>query len=293
LVLTARDLLRCKNYPSSWTYDLKSYSDVLSLIKSDDQVALSKTIRHIHRILEKTKATVLIANSTIDPINRLWLQIGRLAGLKTICVQHGLYSRSIPSYVLEEDIIDQYISLDAGQSSILIRNIPEGKILNIGRPTTFEWIPPPRPLRICFVGEDWERYGFTDLKYSVIQRYKELVVFLKGHGYHNFYYKTHPSEQMLLDIESFTNILKPIDFGLPDVYFGFGSTLLKEMSSKNKMAIQILDPVTGADNFQELGYCLTFINYSDMFEALPLLLCSKNLLPKIVDSDLTELLNLD
>ena len=98
---------------------------------------------------------------------------------------------------------------------------------------------------------------------------------------------------MLLDIESFTNILKPIDFGLPDVYFGFGSTLLKEMSSKNKMAIQILDPVTGADNFQELGYCLTFINYSDMFEALPLLLCSKNLLPKIVDSDLTELLNLN
>lgn len=290
LIMTARDVLRCKNIPRSMTYDLKTYNDLYSLIVNYDEDAYAACTRRVKLILSKTQAKILVANSTIDPINRLWLKVARDMGLRTICVQHGVYSDSIPIHVLEEDIIDRYVALDDGQKLILQKNIATEKIVSLGARDTFDWIPPPMPIKICFVGEDWERYGFYKLKHLIIDRYIEIVIYLKSFGYKDFYYKPHPSENMFLNIFDYAKLLKVKGIEIPDVYVGFSSSLLKEMSSRRKLAIQIWDKETGADNFQALGYCQTVANDCALLDKVLTKIQDQKSVPFIRNAKLDEML---
>lgn len=290
LAMTARDIFRCNSWPHSLSYDLKAYADLRSLIQNHDESRYKICRRRIEKILERTRAKFIVANSTIDPVNRLWLQAAKAAGLKTVCVQHGVYSRSIPSYVLEEDIVDRYVALDSEQSEIISRNIPVEKIEVLGRGASFEWLPPQRPLKVCFVGEDWERYGFEKLKASMISTYKSIVLSPQAKAWGALFYKPHPSEQMLLDIMDYVSPLKPKNIDVPDVYIGFASTFLKEMSSKGKLVIQIFDEGTQAENFQALGYCLSLPNDDRLPMALGELLSSRQQVPFIKNAELSQIL---
>jgi hypothetical protein len=286
LVLTARDILRCASLPRSLTYDLKSYDQLYSLIENDDEEAYAACKNRAELILMRTQANVIIANSTIDPINRLWLKVGGDLGLRTVCIQHGVYSEAIPRYVLEEDIIDRYIALDDGQASILQKNIPREKIVSLGVRDTFKREAASNNLKFCFVGEDWERYGLEDVKRMLTQKYIDVATFLKSHGYEDFCYKPHPSETMLNNIDKSMDILQSRNSHAPDVYFGFSSTLLKEMSSQSKLAIQFLDEKTRAENFQSLGYCLTIENDANLYNKILDILFSPQEVPFIRNSDL-------
>lgn len=291
LVMTARDVLRCKSFPRSLTYDLKSYGQLCSLVENNDEAAYVACRRRAERILRKTRAKVVVANSTLDPINRIWLQVARELGLKTVCVQHGVYSDAIPTYVLEEDIIDRYVALDEGQAAILSKNIAAEKIVSLGVRDTFEWVPPVGMPKICFVGEDWERYGLEKIKRLIISKYVEIAKFLKDKGYGEFYYKPHPSEELLLDMASHAKLLKQADADMPDVYVGFTSTLLKEMSSRGKLVIQIWEKETRADNFEALGYCLSIKNDDGMLGSLWSRLRERQYVPFVKEGALDKALS--
>ncbi len=290
LVMSARDILRCKYVPRSLTYDLKTYCELYSLIENHNLNAYKECRRRVELILNKTQARIVVANSTIDPINRLWLQVANDMGLRTVCVQHGVYSDAIPKHVLEEDIIDHYIALDEGQKLILQKNIAAKKIIPLGVRDSFHWKPPSEPLKICFIGEDWERYGLQNLKHLIISRYIELAKYLKSLGYNNFFYKPHPSEEMFLNIFDYAKLLKMESIDVPDVYVGFASTFLKDMSSRKKLAIQIWDKETGADNFQALGYCQSIVNGDDLLEDILKLIQVQRMIPFIVNAKLDEVL---
>lgn len=290
LVMTARDLLRAKTLPRSLTYDLKSYTELHSLIVRNDEKAYAACRRRAERIIEKTGVQTIVANSTIDPINRLWIEAASGLGLKTVCVQHGVYGDATPTYVLEEDIIDRYVALDEGQAAILRKNIPAEKIVPLGVRDTFEWVPPAGMPKICFVGEDWERYGLEKIKRLIIGKYIEIATFLKSRGYVELYYKPHPSEEMMLDIESYARLLKPAAVNMPDVYVGFASTLLKEMSSCGKLVIQIWDAETRAENFEALGYCLSIPNEARLMDRLLAILQEPKSMPWVRNTSLEEVL---
>lgn len=290
LIMTARDVLRCKSVPRSLTYDLKSYGQLHSLIEKNDDLAYAACRRRVEQILRKTGAKVVVANSTIDPINRLWLEVAKSLSLKTVCVQHGVYSGAIPDYVLEEDIIDRYVALDEGQAAILSKNIPSEKIVPLGVRDTFEWVPPTGVLKVCFVGEDWERYGLENIKRLIISKYIEIATFLKSRGFVELYYKPHPSEEMMMDIESHAKLLKPAALEMPDVYVGFTSTLLKEMSSRGKLAIQIWDAQTCAENFEALGYCLSVPNQASLMVRLLAMLQAPKCIPRVRNTSLEEVM---
>lgn len=290
LVLTARDPIRCNSWPSSWSYDLKAYAELKALIQDNDELSYAVCRRRIDNVLRRTQAKLIIVNSTIDPINRIWLQTAKDAGLKTICVQHGVYSRVVPHYVLEENIVDKYVALDSGQAAIINRNIPLEKIAILGQRDSFEWFPPDRPLKICLVGEDWERYEVGELKRSVICTWKDIIISPEAKAWGAFYYKLHPSEQMLLDILDYASPLKVKDINLPDVYIGYASTFLKEMCSKGKLVIQIFDTRTHAENFEKLGYCLSLPNDDRLVEALDDLLSSRLQVPFIKNAELSQIL---
>jgi hypothetical protein len=290
LVMTARDVFRCNSVPRSLTYDLKYYGHLHSLIENNNELAYEACRRRVERILSKTGAKVVVANSTIDPINRLWIEAASGLGLKTVCVQHGVYSDAIPTYVLEEDIIDRYVAMDEGQAAILRKNIPAMKIVSLGVRDTFEWVPPAGVPKICFVGEDWERYGLEKIKRRIIGKYIEIAIFLKSRGYVELYYKPHPSEEMMLDIESHARLLKPAAVNMPDVYVGFASTLLKEMSSCGKLVIQIWDAEIRAENFEALGYCLSIPNEARLMDRLLAFLQEPKSMPWVRNMSLEEVL---
>jgi hypothetical protein len=290
LVMTARDILRCKSIPRSLTYDLKTYSELYSLIENHNLNAYASCRRRVELILSKTQAKIVIANSTIDPINRLWIQVANDMGLRTVCVQHGVYSESIPKHVLEEDIIDHYVALDEGQKLILQKNIAAEKIIPLGMRDTFDWKPPSGQFKICFIGEDWERYGFHKLKHLIIGRYIEIAKYLKPLGYKDFFYKPHPSEEMFLNIFDYAKLLGVESIDVPDVYVGFASTLLKDVSSRRKLAIQIWDKETGADNFEALGYCLSITNSDDLLEGILNMVRVQRVVPFIINTKLDEVL---
>ena len=290
LAMTARDVFRCSSWPHSFSYDLKSYADLKYLLQHDDESRYDICRLRVERVLQRTQAKFVVANSTIDPINRLWLQAAKSAGLKTFCLQHGVYSRSLPNYVLEEDIVDRYVSLDRSQSDIVSQNIPSHKIDILGVKENFDWKQPKRPLKVCFVGEDWERYGFEDLKTSIISTYKDIILSPEAKAWGTFFYKPHPSEKMLLDIMNFASPLKSKDTDLPDVYIGFSSTFLREMSSKGKLVIQILDARTQSEDFQQMGYCLSLPNDDQLSYALGELLNSRQQVPFIKNAELSLIL---
>jgi hypothetical protein len=292
LVMSARDPVRLSKWPHSWSYDLKAYSELKRLVEGDKlgEATHLPCWRRVSEIIDRTRAEALVANSTIDPINRLWLGAAKSAGLKTVCVQHGVYSRHVPGYVLEEDIVNHYISLDDNQSSIISRNIPSEKITALGSRSFFEWNPPKQPPKICFVGEDWERYGYRDLKSEIISTYKKIIRRLQPQPFGHIYYKPHPSEQMFFDIMKFTSPLKAKDIDIPDVYIGFSSTFLKEMCSKGKLVIQILDDRTRSEDFEKFGYCLSRPNDDHLPEVLCNLFQSSQQVPFIKDAELSEVL---
>jgi hypothetical protein len=95
---------------------------------------------------------------------------------------------------------------------------------------------------------------------------------------------------MMLDIESHARLLKPAAVDMPDVYVGFTSTLLKEMSSRGKLVIQIWDKETRADNFEALGYCRSIPNEAGLLSCLLVMLQEPQSMPRVRSASLEEAL---
>lgn len=290
LVLSARDPLRLIDFPRSFSYDLKAYREVYSAIRYQRDNLLIGLQSRISQIIQKAKPKIFVANSTIDPINRLWLQIARELGAKTCCLQHGVYAKEAPDYALEEDIVDKYIALDKSQATIVGRNIDARKISLLGECASFEWNPPSKEMKVCFVGEDWERYGYVDFKELVVRRYMEIMSGLRQRGVSSFFYKPHPSEQNFFGIDRQLPMLKNKDVNSPDVYIGFSSSFLKDMSSRGKLAIQIFEEQLKADNFSLNGYCVTIPNDRNLIEALFFTMKNRQIVPCIRERRLEDLL---
>lgn len=289
VVLTARDPFRLSCIPKSFSYDLKSYSDIINSLSGKDK-RLDKLSQRIVSILIATSPRLLVANSTVDPINRLWIRLARETGINTMCVQHGVYSTITTADYLEDDIIDAYVALDSNQSKIVEKVIPNEKITVLGKAAFHNWIAQSRSQNICFVGEDWERYGYHNIKHEIVNVYKKIIFELKSKGINKLFYKTHPSEIDSLDMFDFTSRLSDKNIAFVDVYIGFSSTLLKEMSSKGKLCIQILDRKTFAINFEESGYCLSIHNDMNAPKVIFNILSSDCVVPHIESVALDEIL---
>ena len=290
VILSARDPLRLTAMPGSFSYDLKAYSEIYHATFDGSDQGLLNLQRRMVKLIRKTKAKVFVANSTTDPINRLWLYVARQLGLKTICLQHGVYSNALPDYASEEDIVDRFIALDDTQASIIAKNIDPKKIVSLGKRGFTEWSPPAGELKICFVGEDWERYGLVDLKMILIKSYRELAGSFRREDNISFCYKPHPSEQLLFGIDKEMPLLPRKKIDEPDVYIGFASSLLREMAARGKLVIQIVDPRLKSDCFADSGYCLSFDNDHHLITKILSTVRHNQVMPSISEGILDALL---
>lgn len=293
LVLRARDLLRLKVVPPSFNFDLAAYKNVHGAISSSDKSLLLDLETRIERTLERVKPSIFIANCTIDPIGRFWIRKAAENGIKTLCLQHGIWREDMPSYAQEEDIVDKYIAFDESQAKIVSRNIPPKKILLLGERSCIKWAPPvDRALRICFVGEDWERYGYEKIKQKITKSYLELVANLSktANKDYKFFYKKHPSEINTYGIEGNISITREISN--MDVFIGYSSSLLKDMSSQGKLSIQVLmDTEFRIDNFQKNGYCISMPLNKSLAENIQSYLKSSGEIPCIRNNSIENLIS--
>jgi hypothetical protein len=246
----------------------------------------------IRNTLNIVRPRLFVANSTIDPINRLWILAAKEYGVKIACLQHGVYSQEIPDYAQEDDIVDSYIALDESQKSIVARNIDSRKIVALGKHSQFAWKSPGKSISVCFVGEDWERYGYVELKQMIVARYLDISAALTSIGVGALWYKPHPSEERMFGIDKKLRILPKNNINVPDVYIGFSSSLLKDVSSRGKLAIQVLDAKTMADSFQDNGYCMSVANDDDLVDNVLDILQSDQTPPCIQEQELDCLLEL-
>lgn len=288
--MSARDLLRLQTFPKSFTYDLKAYGDVLDAVRNKCSKRLIELETRIQKTFKIVKPKIFVANSTLDPINRMWLKVASANGITTVCLQHGVYSKQHHALGMEDDIVDHYIALDSSQGSIVESAIEKNKIQLLGKKCFFDWAPKKNVLKVCFVGEDWERYGQEDIKRMIIDQYKKIINCLPGSGKYIFYYKRHPSEKNSFNIENVTTNLKNKYKDNADIYIGFTSSLLRDVSSRGKLAIQIFDPKTIADDFSECGYCLTVRNSDDCVTDIYNIISNKQLVPFIEERKLDNLL---
>jgi hypothetical protein len=288
LVLRARDPLRLGQFPPSFNYDLKAYRQLYQAILTKDCLPLKDLEKKIIRVFDKVQPNVFLANCTIDPIGRLWIKEAGRRKVKTICLQHGIYTRSIPGYAQEEDIVDRYIALDDIQAKIISRNIPHYKIVTLGDKSGFQWESCQRPLRICLVGEDWERYGLQGIKKIIIQTYTNIVKNLSSPQF-KFFYKPHPSEINSYGISSLVEITASVES--QDVFIGFTSSLLKDMATKHKLAIQIQSQQVPADNFEVNGYCLSIDEDLKLSQRIKDILSNGTWSPCIKNNSLESLLS--
>ncbi len=292
VVLSARDLVRMPVVPSSFTYDLQSYRAVCWAVTNQNDDVLNRLMSRIRNTLNIVRPRLFVANSTIDPINRLWILAAKEYGAKVACLQHGVYSQEIPDYAQEDDIVDSYIALDESQKSIVARNIDSRKIVALGKQSQFAWKSPGKSISVCFVGEDWERYGYVELKQMIVARYLDIGAALTSIGVGALWYKPHPSEERMFGIDKKLRILPKNNIHVPDVYFGFSSSLLKDVSSRGKLAIQVLDAKTMADSFQDNGYCMSVANDDDLVDNVLDILQSDQTPPCIQEQELDCLLEL-
>jgi hypothetical protein len=240
LISTPKDLKKIKRYPTFFAQFYRVYSLIYLSLFFEKPYLIFRAFKIINDSIVKYSPKLVIINSTKDPFNRLIAIAAKNNNIKTVCIQHGLFSPTIPDEVNEDDILDLYFAINKNQKSIISRKINNDKIKIISNSLFNTSQLGIEVKKICFVGEDWERYGDGEKKQIIIDFYLKLMNFLKSKKLSDleFYYRPHPSEQ------NFFGIDKVIPIGLADadqyeLFIGFSSTFLWDMAANNKPCLQI------------------------------------------------------
>jgi hypothetical protein len=257
--MKVRDPLKLNSVPSSLTFSLKGYKAIMKAWKDKDNKYLKKQLDFFQKVIEKVNPNYCVLNSTIDPVSRLLALASKRSGVRTLCVQHGIFSPTTPKHVLEEDIVDKYFAIDQKQKEIICQNIPSYKIASMAVPSEFHWNG-SASASVCLVGTDIERYGLIEEKEKIILLYKKISNYLQRENSCKVFYKPHPSETISHSIRNSFNLISSLDNINLDFFIGFASTLMQEMSSLGKPSVQIFDQNVSGINYEDFGYCKTFLN---------------------------------
>jgi len=261
VVISANDVLRdffiLSKLIRRFTFDLSIYGRIYNqVIKGNNP----EKFLDIKDALSVIKPKIIILKSTIDPINRVWAFWANKLNIKVACIQHGIFSSRSELKALERDIVDYYIVLGAKQSEIISPIIAKKKHINIYQNSSYSCeLKNKKTISVCFLGSDHERYSDKGKKNKekILDIYMDLVNFLSHDKTvkYKFFYKMHPSETKGNKVIRLTKVIQKKDYNKIDIFFGVASTLLMELASLHKCAIQLRSESLQLDNYQEMGYC--------------------------------------
>jgi len=296
VVISANDVLRdffiLSKLIRRFTFDLSIYGRIYNqVIKGNNP----EKFLDIKDALSVIKPKIIILKSTIDPINRVWAFWANKLNIKVACIQHGIFSSRSELKALERDIVDYYIVLGAKQSEIISPIIAKKKHINIYQNSSYSCeLKNKKTISVCFLGSDHERYSDKGKKNKekILDIYMDLVNFLSHDKTvkYKFFYKMHPSETKGNKVIRLTKVIQKKDYNKIDIFFGVASTLLMELASLHKCAIQLRSESLQLDNYQEMGYCGSIEINKIKNKGLLATLDEGNIFPCLKEKSLSEII---
>jgi len=239
----------------------KYFDYCLEKIFKNDPLLHSKSsqkyINFIVQIFERINPKLFIVHNDSLFMERFLIYCAKKAGIKTICIQHGLFQSKSDPYVFDGKYADLMLAWSNQQKDVLINGgLPKEQIKVFGyphkiyKPTNKTTLSDKK--KICILGQPWETYDTTlgEIKKVLFQK---IVNQLKTDA---IAYKPHPAER---DLNFVPNDVKIFDRSLNeafeefDYFFSLTSSALLEATLANKIAIQIFDERFHCDDFETIG----------------------------------------
>lgn len=227
----------------------------------DNVNSIKKIILKASGLIQKkaTKDAILVVDNDSLPMQRAIVLAGKIAGLKTVCVQHGVFQSKTPKFILDGWFADYiYVYNDHQKNMFLNMGMDANKVKVLGfyedpyRPKRALALPENR--KVCILGQPWGKYS-EELGARYLQLVSTLFDALRKLGI-SCAFKPHPwevTESYVSDIENiFKGGLRSAleDF---DVFISFTSTALIEANYAGRIAVQIMDDVFKSDAFSVHG----------------------------------------
>ncbi len=245
--------------------DLDKY--ILYYLKEKKIEFLYKLLQEVNKKIKKANPNYIILRDDCSPIARAITLVCRELGIPTAVIQHGLYDSNLPvhnckaaDYVLVWGKYFKDLLINKG-----IREDSEIVVLGYPYPLEKVNIQNQKPYKICYLGQDFERYNsdFLQIKLKSVKKINNLC---KKMGV-DFIYRPHPTDDRDM-LQKEMNDVKFTDKGeslqdtirSSDIFIGFSSTALVEASMAGKISLQLLNYPIKTDNFQDLGVCSKSFN---------------------------------
>lgn len=211
---------------------------------------------------KKSNPKALIVQNDSLFIERFLIFCARKAGIKTICIQHGIFQSISDPLVFDGKYSDFMYVWSKKQKNILVEGgLPPTKIKILGYPYKIleleNHIRVYNKSKICILGQPWENYDVKlgEKKKQILNKIVSQFIGV------TITYKPHPAEK---DINYFPDDVSVFSGSLSeaieeyDYFFSFTSTALLEVSLCEKIAIQLYDIDFKCDIFEEIGWSYTY-----------------------------------
>ncbi|WP_253383899.1 hypothetical protein [unidentified bacterial endosymbiont] len=212
-------------------------------------------------VKKRTPALIILENDSL-PLQRAFCNIAIESGIKTVCIQHGLFQSKTDPETIDGWKCDYFICYDANQRNVISGlGVSSEKILIGGFYQPIERnsnISNPGQLKICFLGQPWFKYGdeYKNIYLNILERTASQLSKYEI----KFNFKPHPWEMDALYLSDMENVFRgdmTEAISQHDVFLSLTSTALLEVTMAGKVAIQIYDQQFACDNFEKLGYAYT------------------------------------
>jgi|SRR6185369_5271437 len=234
--------------------------ELLSLFKDDPQLASSRAIKLIDKVVESlmylNPAYQVFWNDSLF-LERFLIFCGRRAGVRSICIQHGLFHDTFDCKFLDGYYADYMFVWSKSQAELYCDpEFDKDKLRVMGYPYKVENLAgTANNKRICLLGENIETTN-KDLGLRKKHVYEEIAKLLSRDEF-ELVYKLHPFEK---DSKYIPANVKKVNISLRrafeeyEIFIALSTTALLEATLHGKVAIQYLDTAINGTDFQEKGY---------------------------------------
>ena len=201
-------------------------------------------------------------------IERFLIYCAREAGIKTICIQDGLYQGNSNPIALPGKYADFMYMWSQKQKNIIVEGgLHSSKLAILGYPYKIfileNCISDYDKTKICILGQPWENYNkkLGEKKRLIFNKIVSQFIGI------DIAYKPHPNEKDMNyfpdNVRLFTGTLSEA-IEEYDYFLSLTSTALIEVALAKKIAIQIYDIDFKCDIFEKEGLSYTYYPLSDI-----------------------------
>lgn len=221
---------------------------------------INKTVRFFEKIQPKC---LVVTNDSLF-LERYLVHCAKQAGVKTICIQDGLFSWSGESEIYHGKIADFIYVWSMQQQKVLEqKGLPSKKIKILGYPYDHSYIEHAQKkerydnTKICLLGQPFEKFDIR-LGQKKKRLFESIASELENY---DVVYKPHPGEKNKDFLPEGVTIYRgTLSEALEkyDYFLAFTTTALLEATLAKKIAIQLLHPDFGDDVYEEAGFSYTY-----------------------------------